>query len=76
MSVLGNLLYGQCENIFQTQNKNRFEAALKMPGRISKTYNSAHEGDITGITFCPKTGLIYTSGGDLKVKVNKIQMYG
>lgn len=40
-----------------------------MPGKVEKTCSNPHEGEITGIVYCPKTNLIYTSGGDLKVKV-------
>lgn len=41
-----------------------------MPGTIAKVGLSSHEGDITGIAYCPTTGYLYTSGGDLKVKVS------
>lgn len=38
-------------------------------GKIEKSCDSPHEADITGIAVCKSTRFIYTSGGDLKVKV-------
>lgn len=46
-----------------------------MPGKIVKTCSSPHEEEITGIVYCPKTDLLYTSGGDLKVKVSWIDFW-
>ncbi|XP_063705886.1 uncharacterized protein LOC134834979 [Culicoides brevitarsis] len=40
-----------------------------MPGLLAKTSASGHGADITGLAYCPKNNLLYTSGGDGKVLV-------
>lgn len=40
-----------------------------MPGKVVKTSSASHEGDITALDYCSKTDLLYTAGGDGKVKV-------
>uniref|UniRef100_A0A336MH40 CSON014705 protein n=1 Tax=Culicoides sonorensis TaxID=179676 RepID=A0A336MH40_CULSO len=40
-----------------------------MPGKVDKASATSHEGDITALDYCSKTGLLYTAGGDGKVKV-------
>lgn len=40
-----------------------------MSGKVEKFCSFPHESEITGIAYCKETDLIYTSGGDAKIKV-------
>lgn len=46
-----------------------------MPGKVEKTSKESHEGDITGLDYSNKSDLLYTAGGDGKVKVRCILFF-
>lgn len=47
-----------------------------MSGKIEKLCSNPHECDITAISYCNKTQLLYTAGGDAKIKVSvKLNQY-
>jgi len=40
-----------------------------MPSEVVNVCTSPHQADVTGLAYCPSSGLLYSSGGDTKIKV-------